>query len=94
MFERFVVATDLSAASFAVVRCLGGLRHHGTQHACSGLASASKQELVQRRDAGDIALMVLGTQGRGLLGEFLVGSVATHVTRRSITPSLLVPPTA
>lgn len=31
MFKRFIVATDLSSASFAIVNCLGGLRAYGAK---------------------------------------------------------------
>lgn len=33
MFERFILATDLSAASSAIVSCAGGLRNLGGRHA-------------------------------------------------------------
>jgi hypothetical protein len=33
MFERFIVASDLSPASDAVVGCLAGLRAFGARHA-------------------------------------------------------------
>ncbi|MCC5808083.1 MAG: universal stress protein [Opitutales bacterium] len=32
MFKRFIIATDLSPASFAVVRCLGALKAYGAEH--------------------------------------------------------------
>jgi nucleotide-binding universal stress UspA family protein len=51
-----------------------------------------KQEIVQRADLPDVSLIVMGTQGRGFLGEFFLGSVAAHVARRSSVPTLLVPP--
>ncbi|WP_281432328.1 hypothetical protein [Desulfatitalea alkaliphila] len=31
MFKRFIVATDLSPASFSVVSCLGGLKTYGAE---------------------------------------------------------------
>ncbi len=43
MFKRFVVATDLSPSSFAVVSCLGGLKAYGAQQ-CLLLQCLSVQE--------------------------------------------------
>ncbi|MCA1785684.1 MAG: universal stress protein [Desulfobacteraceae bacterium] len=33
----------------------------------------------------------MGTQGRGFLGEFFLGSVSHNVARHSVAPVLLVP---
>lgn len=46
------------------------------------------REMVER---GDYTLIVLGSQGRGYFGEMFVGSVAHHVTRQTIVPTLRVP---
>ncbi len=51
-----------------------------------------KQQIVQRAEQGDYSLIVMGTQGRGYFGELFMGSVALHVARRTIVPTLLVPP--
>jgi nucleotide-binding universal stress UspA family protein len=53
---------------------------------------APKQEIVQRAEQGDYSLTVMGTQGRGYFGEMFVGSVACHVARRTVVPTLLIPP--
>ena len=39
----------------------------------------------------DISLIVMGTQGRGLLEELFLGSVAHNVSRVAACPVLLVP---
>lgn len=44
MFSRFIVATDLSQASFALVNSIGGLRASGSQH-CLLLQCLSLQEV-------------------------------------------------
>ena len=44
MFSRFIVATDLSPASFAMLHCLGGLKNYGAGH-CLLLQCLSPQEL-------------------------------------------------
>lgn len=43
MFDRFIVATDLSSATFAIVNCLGGLKVYGATH-CLLLHCISAQE--------------------------------------------------
>jgi len=43
MFERFIIATDLSAASYALVNSLGGLRAYGAKE-CLLLLPLSMQE--------------------------------------------------
>ncbi|MEX1027603.1 MAG: universal stress protein [Candidatus Paceibacterota bacterium] len=45
MFKRFIVATDLSPASFAVVNCLGVLKAYGAQQ-CLLLQCLSVQEVA------------------------------------------------
>ncbi len=49
MFERMIIATDLSPASFGIVNCLGGLKIYGAQK-CLLLQCLSLQEV------GSIAL--------------------------------------
>ena len=43
MFNRFIVATDLSPASFAIVNCLGGLSVYGAKQ-CLLLQCLNLQE--------------------------------------------------
>jgi nucleotide-binding universal stress UspA family protein len=45
MFSRFIIATDLSPASFAVVNCIGGLRAYGAKH-CLLLQCFRLQEAI------------------------------------------------
>lgn len=44
MLSRFIIATDLSPASFAVVNCIGGLKAFGAKH-CMLLQCLSFQEV-------------------------------------------------
>jgi nucleotide-binding universal stress UspA family protein len=48
------------------------------------------REIVQRVESGDYDLIVMGTHGRGRVGEAVVGSVSREVVHRSRTPVLLV----
>lgn len=54
MFTRFIVATDLSPASFAVVGCLGGLAAFGARHClllqCLDLQEAASTALSYSTD--------------------------------------------
>jgi nucleotide-binding universal stress UspA family protein len=40
----------------------------------------------------DISLLVLGTQGKGFIGEIFLGSVAHNISRFAPCPILLIPP--
>jgi nucleotide-binding universal stress UspA family protein len=51
-----------------------------------------KQQIVQFVEQGDCSLIVMGTQGRGYFGELLLGSVAHHVARKAVVPTMLSPP--
>jgi len=51
-----------------------------------------KQQIAQFAEQGRYSLVVMGTQGRGYFGELFMGSVALHVARRTVVPTLLIPP--
>lgn len=51
-----------------------------------------KQKIVQCIEQGDYSLVIMGTQGRSFFGRLLTGSVAYHVTRNTVVPTLLIPP--
>lgn len=38
-----------------------------------------------------VSLVIMGTQGRGVIGELFLGSVSHHVARHAPTPVLLIP---
>jgi nucleotide-binding universal stress UspA family protein len=48
------------------------------------------REIAQRVADGDYDLVVMGTHGRGRLGDAVLGSVSREVLHRSRTPVLLV----
>jgi len=50
-----------------------------------------KKEIVERANRPDVALVVMGSQGRGYLEEVFLGSVSHEVARRSKAPLLLIP---
>lgn len=51
-----------------------------------------KEEIIREVERNNFSLVVMGTQGRGFFGETFLGSVAYHVVRRTLVPTLLVPP--
>ncbi len=134
MFERFIVGTDLSPATFVMAKCIGDLRKFGAHHcllvhcvsANLGAAMAlsyktpesftsemeSQRQILAdlgfsvdcRTEFGtpktrlpeiaveeDCSLIVLGTQGRTLLADFVLGGTAYGVVSRTRTPVLLLP---
>ena len=51
---------------------------------------SAEREIVDAARAEQVDLVVLGTHGRGLIGRFLLGSVAEAVVRHSVCPVLTV----
>ncbi|HDS85641.1 MAG TPA: universal stress protein [Phycisphaerales bacterium] len=49
-----------------------------------------KKEIIDRTRQDDISLVIMGTQGRGYVGELLLGSVSYAVARHSQTSVLLI----
>lgn len=49
------------------------------------------QAIIEALGAGDFSLVVMGTRGKSLISEILLGSVAYNVARLAPTPVLLVP---
>lgn len=49
------------------------------------------QEIIARVAKDGISMVVMGTQGRGFLGEMLLGSVSHVVARSATVPVLLIP---
>lgn len=133
MFKRFIIATDLSPASFAVVNCLGELKTYGAEQClllqCLSFSDATsvalsyhtehlekmlnkqkniledqnftvevrtvvgvpKHEIVRIATKEKYALIVVGAQGQSLAKEKLLGGVAYGVINKSIKPVLVVP---
>ncbi len=50
------------------------------------------EEILRRTRRGDIALTIMGSQGRGFFGEVFLGSVSHNIARHSPAPVLLIPP--
>ncbi|MBW6521700.1 MAG: universal stress protein [Desulfoarculaceae bacterium] len=55
---------------------------------CYGIPHEEITRLIRERNA---QLVVMGTQGRGFVGEFFLGSVSHNVVRKSVAPVLLIP---
>lgn len=52
---------------------------------------APGDEIVERAKAKDCSLILMGTRGKGLVREIVLGSVAHHVARHAKQPVLFVP---
>ena len=50
------------------------------------------QEIVEMAKAKDCSLILMGTRGKGLVQEIVLGSVAHHVSRHASLPLLFIPP--
>ncbi len=51
----------------------------------------SPKQVISAATTEDVSLVVLGSQGRGRVEEFFLGSVSYEVVRRSSAPVLLIP---
>lgn len=132
MFSKILVATDLSAASHAVVQCAAGLRSIGAKECyllqCLNLSEAASVGMAQAKTVLEQALLdqkvilekaglvvqtevvpgfaqveinrvarerncslvVVGSHGHTLLGEMLLGGVASAVIHHAVKPVLVV----
>ncbi|MDW7774438.1 MAG: universal stress protein [Desulfobulbaceae bacterium] len=52
---------------------------------------APGEEIVRKAEAGGCSLILMGTRGKGITGEILLGSVARHVARHAPRPVLFIP---
>lgn len=50
------------------------------------------REILNRIQAGNVSFVVMGTRGRGFVGELFLGSISHFVARHSSAAVLLVPP--
>lgn len=89
MFERFIVATDLSAASFAVVSCLDGLKTYGARHClllqCLSFSDAASTALSYHTEPLDEMLNeqkgILEKQGFDVEARTVVGAPKQEIAR-------------
>jgi nucleotide-binding universal stress UspA family protein len=51
-----------------------------------------KREIVEYTRQNDVSLVVMGSQGRGFIKEFFLGSVSHSVARYAASSVLLIPP--
>lgn len=73
-----------------LLRC--GLAKRGAQHVEVEIPYGSPKEiLLARARSNDFSLMVMGSQGRGLVAEVFLGSLANHVARHAPLPVMFVP---
>lgn len=70
----------------------GRLRMHGASEVKPELVHGKPaEEIIARATRGDCSLIVMGGQGKGILEELFLGSVANEVARHATTPVLFVP---
>ena len=50
-----------------------------------------KKEIIEHTRKDGVSLVVMGSQGRGYIGELFLGSVSHAVARHSEAPILLIP---
>jgi len=50
-----------------------------------------KREILDFIDKNDVTLTAIGSQGRGFFADIFLGSVSSHVARKSTSNVLLVP---
>ncbi len=89
MFERFIVATDLSPASYAVVNCLAELRTFGAQHClllqCLSFGDAASAGLSYHTDRLEAMLdeqkALLEDQGFAVEVRTVVGAPKKEIVR-------------
>lgn len=89
MFERFIVATDLSAASFAVVSCLDGLKTYGARHClllqCLSFSDAASTALSYHTEPLEEMLNeqkgMLEKQGFNVEARTVVGAPKREIAR-------------
>lgn len=132
MLSKFIIATDLSPASFAVVNCIGGLKAYGARHClllqCLSLQEVSsiaasyttapidnmlkdqkqilekqgftveakvvpgfaKREINRIANEDNYSLIVVGSHGHSMVGEVLLGGVASDIIHNARKPVLVV----
>jgi nucleotide-binding universal stress UspA family protein len=78
MFKRLIVATDLSAASYALAKCLGGMRNYGAEE-CLLLQCLSVQETASLSLHYTIAVLEQILQNQKKILEHLGYKVETRI---------------
>jgi nucleotide-binding universal stress UspA family protein len=85
---------DEENARFLLDAKRGRLERKGAKRVTAELGAGDPADEVVRRGSGaGASLVVLGSRGKGIVKELLVGSVANAVARRAGMPVLLVPAT-
>jgi nucleotide-binding universal stress UspA family protein len=73
-------------------RLQGWIKGLGAPDVRIDLAQGSPgEEIVARAKAGGCSLILMGTQGKSITREILLGSVAHHVARHAAQPVLFIP---
>ena len=82
-------ADEADAARLAPLR--DDLLGRGVAHVSIKVRHGSPRQVISAATEEDVSLVVMGSQGRGRVKEFFLGSVSYETVRRSSAPVLLVP---
>lgn len=88
---RDSVAAQLRSTHSDVQRLAEGLREGGLEVTPLTVQGATVERIVDHAARLRADLLVLGSHGRGLMFELLVGSVAHGVLRQATVPVVVVP---
>lgn len=92
-FDTAVIGPELEKA-VADARARAGVTDHVDVKELVRWGDHPADEIVRVADEEGTDMIVLATQGSGAVKRFLIGSVASAVTRSAPCPVLLVPPAA
>lgn len=87
-YAQYVAAVRARQAN-TVRAAIGQLREAGIDVVAETPGGAAEEVLTTR--SSDVDLLVLGSRGYGPLRSVLLGSVSTHLVRRSACPLLVLP---
>ena len=90
-FDRDTLSSyyrDESEKVFKPIRTF--FNRHGMEVTFSGTVGHAAEVIASLADKGKFDLLVMGSHGRGMLGNVVMGSVATKVLASCKTPVLIV----
>lgn len=82
-------ADQADAARLAPLR--EDLLQRGVAEVTISVRHGSPRQAISEATEENVSLVVMGSQGRGRVGEFFLGSVSYETVRRSSAPVLLIP---
>ncbi len=92
VLEREPADTEFSNSRLLLESIRKRLESMGATDVNTDLASGDPAwEILDRAKEGDFSIIVMGSKGKGLVKELLLGSVANEVARHAELPVLLIP---